>query len=151
MMSDWRDNLVETSDGIQAILRDSRRVAVLGIKTEAQSGQPAFWVPQYLQRAGYEIVPVPVYYPDATEILGQPVYRSVAAVPGPIDLVLVFRRGADVAAHVDDILQNAPAAVWMQSGIRNDEAARRLAGSGIKVVQDRCAMVEHRQLSWSRG
>jgi uncharacterized protein len=151
MMSDWRDNLVHGTDGIQDILRNSRRVAVLGIKTEAQSGQPAFWVPQYLQRAGYEIIPVPVYYPEATEILGQPVYRTVAAAPQPIDLVLIFRRSRDVPPHVDDILEARPGAVWMQSGIHNDEAARRLAEAGIRVVQDRCAMVEHRQLSWSRG
>lgn len=150
-MSDWRDNLVETTDGIQEILRTSRRVAVLGIKTEAQGGQPAFWVPQYLQNAGYEIIPVPIYYPDATEILGQPVHRSVADVPGSVDLVLIFRRPGDVAAHVDDLLAAKPRAVWMQSGIHNDEAARRLAEAGIRVVQDRCAMVEHRQLTWSSG
>jgi uncharacterized protein len=146
-MSDWRDNLVHGSDGIREILRSSRRIAVIGIKTEAQSGQPAFWVPQYLQRAGYEIVPVPVYYPDATEILGQPVYRSLGEVPGPIDLVLVFRRSSDVPRHADEILQAAPHAVWMQSGIRHAEVAQRLAEAGIRVVEDRCAMVEHRQLS----
>jgi uncharacterized protein len=143
-MSDWRDNLVQGADGIQEILRDSRRVAVLGIKTEAQSGQPAFWVPEYLQRAGYEIIPVPVYYPDATEILGQPVYRSLPDVPGPVDLVLVFRRSSDVPPHVDDLLALRPKAVWMQSGIRNDDAARRLAEAGIRVVQDRCALIDHR-------
>lgn len=142
----WRDNLVDDEDGVAAVLRGARRVAVLGIKTEAQSGQPAFYVPAYLQRAGYEIVPVPVYYPDATEILGQPVYRSVAAVPGEVDLVVVFRRSRDVLPHVDDLLAARPAAVWMQSGIRNPEAAERLARAGIRVVQDHCAMVEHRDL-----
>jgi uncharacterized protein len=150
MMSDWHDNLVQSANGIQEILRNSRRIAVLGIKTEAQGGQPAFWVPQYLQGAGYEIIPVPVYYADTTEILGQPVHRSLAEVPQPVDLVLVFRRGSDVPPHVDDILAAKPRAAWMQSGIRNDEAARRLAEAGIKVVQDRCAMIEHRQLAWSR-
>ncbi len=145
-MTEWRENLIDNDVGIQEILREARRVAVLGIKTEAQSAQPAFWVPAYLQRAGYEIIPVPVYYPDATEILGQPVYRSLAAVPGAIDLVILFRRSGDVPPHVDDILAARPRAVWMQSGIRNPEAARRLAEAGIKVVQDRCAMVEHRML-----
>jgi uncharacterized protein len=148
-MSDWRDNLVQSANGIQEILRTSRRVAVLGIKTEAQSGQPAFWVPEYLQGAGYHIVPVPVYYPDATEILGEPVVRSLRDIPDPVDLVLVFRRSVDVARHVDDLLALAPRSVWMQSGIRNDEVARRLAEAGIQVVQDRCAMVEHRQLGRS--
>lgn len=142
--SDWQANLIEDAEGIRQILRDARRIAVLGIKTEAAAGQPAYYVPQYLQRAGYEIVPVPVYYPNATEILGEKVYRTLAEIPGEIDIVNVFRRPDDVPPHVDDILRARPRAVWMQSGIRNAEAARRLAEAGIKVVQDRCAMVEHR-------
>ena len=143
---DWRENLIEDPEGIADILRAAKRVAVLGIKTEAQSNQPAFYVPEYLKRAGYTLIPVPVYYPDATEILGEPVYRSVSAVPGKVDLVVVFRRSADVPPHVDDLVQARPDAVWMQSGIRHEEAARRLAEAGIKVVQNRCAMVEHRRV-----
>lgn len=146
LMGDWRENLVEDPAGISDVLRRARRVAVLGIKTEQQSGQPAFYVPEYLQRAGYEIIPVPVYYPEATEILGQPVYRSVAAVPGPLDLVIVFRRPTDVPGHVQDLIQARPHAVWFQSGIRNEAAARQLAEAGIRVVQDRCSMIEHRRL-----
>lgn len=145
-MEAWRDNLIDTDEGIRELLRSSRRIAVLGIKTEAQAGQPAFYVPQYLDRAGFEVVPVPVYYPDATEILGKKVYRALADVPGEIDIVNVFRRSQDVPPHVDDILRARPRAVWMQSGIRNAEAARRLAEAGIKVVQDRCLMVDHRRL-----
>ncbi|HEX2209741.1 MAG TPA: CoA-binding protein [Longimicrobium sp.] len=145
MEESWRDNLVDTEQGIAEIIRNTRRVAVLGIKTEAQAGQPAFYVPEYLHRAGVDVVPVPVYYPDVTEILGKKVYRAVADVPGEIDLVDVFRRSQDVPAHVDDLLAAKPRAVWMQSGIRNEEAARRLAEAGIKVVQDRCLMVEHRR------
>ena len=143
---DWRENLIEDGDGIAEVLRGAKRVAVLGIKTEQQGGQPAFYVPEYLQRAGYEVIPVPVYYPDATEILGQPVYRSVAAVPSPVDLVVVFRRSRDVAGHLKDLLEAKPKAVWMQSGIRDEQVARELAEAGIRVVQDRCAMVEHRRL-----
>ena len=145
MDESWRDNLVTTDQGIAEILRGTRRVAVLGIKTEAQAGQAAFYVPEYLHNAGLDVVPVPVYYPDVTQILGKKVYRRVADVPGEIDLVNVFRRSQDVPPHVDDILEAKPRAVWMQSGIRNDEAARRLAEAGIKVVQDRCLMVEHRR------
>lgn len=144
-MDNWRDNLVEDDRGIGELLRSTRRIAVLGIKTEAAAGQPAHSIPQYMQRAGYEIVPVPVYYPDATEILGQKVYRRVADIPGGVDMVNVFRRPGDVPPHVDDILAASPKSVWMQSGIRNEEAARRLAEAGIKVVQDRCLMVEHRR------
>lgn len=145
-MVEAEQNLVESRDGIASILRNSHRIAVLGIKTEAQAGQPAYYVPEYMQSAGYQVVPVPVYYPEATEILGEPVYRSVAEVPGEIDLVLVFRRSQDVPPHVGDLLAAKPKAVWMQSGIQNAEAARRLAEAGIRVVQNRCAMVEHRML-----
>ena len=99
-------------------------------------------MPDYAQEAGFEIVPVPVYYPDAKEILGMPVYRKVADVPGDVDLVNVFRRSRDVLAHVDDIIAKRPKAVWMQLGISNAEAAERLARAGIDVVQDRCLMVE---------
>ena len=141
----WQDNLVTSHEQIVELLRGTRRIAVLGMKTEAQAGQPAFYVPEYLNNAGLEIVPVPVYYPEATEILGKKVYRRVADIPGEIDLVDVFRRSQDVPPHVDDILAAKPRAVWMQSGIRNEEAARRLAEAGIKVVQDRCLMVEHRR------
>lgn len=145
-MENWRENLVNSGAGIAEILRNTRRIAVLGIKTEAHGGQPAFYVPEYMQRAGFEIVPVPVYYPDATEILGQPVHRRLADIPGDVDMVNVFRRPSDVAAHVDDILAVRPKSVWMQSGIRNEEAAQRLAEAGIRVVQDRCLMVEHRRI-----
>ncbi len=141
--ADWRRHLIERDADIRALLERTRRIAVLGIKTP-ESGQPAFYVPQYAQRAGYEIVPVPVYYPDVTEILGQPVYRRLADVPGDLDLVNVFRRSQDVPPHVDDILAKRPKAVWMQSGIRHAGAAEQLARAGIDVVQDRCLMVELR-------
>jgi predicted CoA-binding protein len=145
MEESWRDNLITTEQGIAEIIRNSKRVAVLGMKTEAQAGQPAFYVPEYLHRAGVDVVPVPVYYPEVTQILGKKVYRNLADIPGEIDLVDVFRRSQDVPPHLDDILAAKPKAVWMQSGIRHEEAARRLAEAGIKVVQDRCLMVEHRR------
>lgn len=141
---DWRTHLVDDDAGIHRILRDTRRVAVIGIKMEP--GKPAYYVPEYVQRAGMQVVPVPVYYPDATEILGERVYRRVADIPGEVDLVNVFRRPADIDAHVDDILAKKPKAVWFQLGIRNDAAAERLARAGIDVVQDRCLMVELQHL-----
>ena len=146
MTADWQRNILEDPASITGVLADARRVAVLGIKTEQQAGQPAFYVAEYLDRVGYDVVPVPVYYPQVTEILGKPVHRRLADVPEPLDLVVVFRRSADVLEHVDDILAASPGAVWMQSGIRNAEAAERLAQAGIKVVQDRCAMIEHRRI-----
>ncbi len=145
-MPDWRDNILEDDAAIGALLRSTRRVAVLGIKTEEQANQAAFYVPKYLADAGVEVVPVPVYYPEVQEILGRRVYRKVADVPGALDLVDVFRRPGDVPAHVDDLLAKRPRAVWLQLGIRNDAAAERLARAGIQVVQDRCLMVDWKRL-----
>lgn len=140
------ENILVTTPQIQELLKDVKRIAVLGIKTEEKSDQAAFYVPQYLDSVGLEIVPVPVYYPDVTEILGHKVYRSLAEIPGEIDLVNIFRRSQDIPAHVDDILAARPKAVWMQLQIRSDAAALQLAEAGIKVVQDRCLKVEHRQM-----
>jgi predicted CoA-binding protein len=137
----WRRHLIDDDAGIRALLQRTRRIAVLGIKTP-ESGQPAYYVAEYAKRAGYEIVPVPVYYPEVTEILGEKVYRTLAAIPGEIDMVDVFRRARDIEAHVDDILAKRPASVWFQLGIRNDAVAERLAREGIDVVQDRCLLVE---------
>ncbi len=133
------------------ILARTRRIAVLGIKTEAQREQPAFYVAEYLDRAGLDVVPVPVYYPEVTTILGKPVYRRLVDVPGDIDMVDVFRKPQDIDQHVDDILAKRPRTVWFQLGIRNDAAARRLEAAGIEVVQDRCLLVEHRRWAAARS
>jgi predicted CoA-binding protein len=141
-MTDWKTNLVNDSVGIAALLHDTKTIAVLGIKPESHSDQAGFYVPAHMAAAGYEIIPVPVYYPEVTEILGKPVFRKLADIGRPIDMVNVFRRPTDIPPHVDDILAAKPKSVWFQLGIRNDEAAQRLAEAGIKVVQDRCLMVE---------
>jgi predicted CoA-binding protein len=143
---DWQTNIITDAGGMRALLGETRTIAVVGIKTEAQSGQAAFYVPQYLDQAGFEVIPVPVYYPEVTEILGRKVYRKLTDVPGDVDLVNLFRRSEDVPKHTDEILAKKPKAVWMQLGIRNDEVAQKLAEAGIKVVQNRCLMVDHRNL-----
>ncbi|HEX9049918.1 MAG TPA: CoA-binding protein [Anaeromyxobacter sp.] len=145
-MADWRENILTDDARIRDLLRSTRRVAVLGIKTEARADQAAFYVPKFLADAGVDVVPVPVYYPDVKEILGKPVYRKIADVPGAIDVVDVFRRPSDVPGHLEDLEAKRPRAVWMQLGIRNDAAAEALARKGILVVQDRCLMVEWRRL-----
>jgi uncharacterized protein len=137
--------LIEKEDQIGALLHASKVVAVLGIKTEEAQGQPAFYVPQAVQSAGYRVIPVPVYYPEATKILGQPVFRTVAAIGEPLDIVDVFRRAKDLAAHVDDILAAKPKCVWLQSGIRDAAFTKRMLEAGIDVVEDRCLMVEVRK------
>lgn len=140
----WRDHLIDSYDGIRRVIATTSRIAVLGIKEGDH--RPAFFVPEYAQRAGFEIVPVPVYYPNATEMLGERVYRTVASIPGDIDMVNVFRRPEHIPPHIDDIIAKRPKSVWFQLGIRNDAAAERLAREGIDVVQDRCLLVELRRL-----
>jgi predicted CoA-binding protein len=140
--TDWKTNLVDDSRGIAEMLADTKTIAVLGIKPESHAGQAAYYVPAHMLEAGYEIIPVPTYYPEVTEIFGRPVFRTLAASGRPIDMVNVFRKPQDIPPHVDDILAARPKYVWFQLGIRNDEAARKLAEAGIKVVQDRCLMVE---------
>jgi len=143
---DWKENLLTSDDQVRDLLQNTKTIAVLGIKPESRSNQPAFYVPKYMMAAGYEIIPVPVYYPEVTEILGKPVFRDLNQIPGEIDLLNVFRRSEDIRKHTLEILSKKPKAVWFQLGIRNDEVAERLAEAGIKVVQDLCLMVEHRAL-----
>lgn len=150
MTMNWEENFIQTPARIRELVLQTKRIAVLGIKTDAQSDQPSVYVPMYLQKAGLEIIPVPVYYPDVTEILGKKVYRKLADIPEDIDMVDVFRRAPDINGHVEDILAKKPKAVWFQSGIRNDAAAETFAKAGIKVVQDRCLMVEHRRAAHSQ-
>ena len=138
-------SLIENSAEIRALLERTKRIAVLGIKTD-EYYPPAYYVPEYAKRAGYEIVPVPVYFPEVTEILGAKVYRKLVDIPGDIDMVNVFRRSHDIPPHVDDILAKKPKSVWFQLGITNDEVAERLSAEGIDVVQDRCLLVELRRI-----
>jgi predicted CoA-binding protein len=140
------ENILENDAQISELIKNTKTIAVLGIKTEAQGGQPAFYVPKYMQDKGYRIIPVPVYYPEATEILGETVYRKLTDIPEEIDMVNVFRRPADIPAHVEDIIAAHPKSVWFQAGISHDEAALTLAEHGIKVVQNLCLMVEHRYI-----
>jgi predicted CoA-binding protein len=133
----WQENLLGTPEQIRELILTTRRIAVLGIKTEAQADQPSVYVPMYIQKAGFEIIPVPVYYPDVTIILGEKVYRRLSDIPGDIDMVDVFRRSHDINGHIEDVLAKKPKSIWFQSGIRNDSAAEIFAKAGIKVVQDR--------------
>jgi predicted CoA-binding protein len=117
-------------------------IAVVGCSSTP--GKAAHDVPAYMQRHGYEIVPV---NPTAEEVLGEPAYDSLSAVPEGIDLVDVFRPSGEVAGIVEAVLEREDVtAVWTQLGIRDDEAARRVEESGRMVVQDRCLKVEHRRL-----
>jgi uncharacterized protein len=142
--ANWREHLLGRPEQIEHLLGNTHRIAVLGIKPDPH--QPAYYVPEYAQRAGYEIVPVPVYYKELTEMQGQKVYRKLTDIPGDIDMVNVFRRPVDIPPHLDDIIAKKPKSVWFQLGIRNDEAAEKLARAGIDVVQDHCLLVELRRI-----
>ena len=141
----WRQHLLTEGKNIHSALDGLRTVAVVGIKTP-DTGAPAFYVPEYMQAAGFKIIPVPVYYPDLTEMLGEPAVQSLRDVPTPVDVVQLFRRPVDVPAHLDDILALHPKMVWMQLGIRHDATAEALARAGIDVVQDHCMLVELRKM-----
>ena len=147
MPEEWESNLIEDRDGIAQAIRDTKTIAVLGIKPESHADQAGHYVAAHMAAAGYDVIPVPVYYPEVTEILGKPVFRKLADIGHPVDMVNVFRRPSDIPPHVDDILAAKPKFVWFQLGIRNDEAAQKLAEAGIKVVQDRCLMVEEGRMS----
>ena len=142
----WKDNIVDDDEGIRRLLNETRRIAVLGMRSELYPDRPAHFVAAYLARTGFEVIPVPVYEPGMTTMLGQKVYRSLVEVPGKIDLVDVFRRSEHLNGHLDDIIAARPTAVWTQMGIYDASFGERLATEGIKVVQDRCLMVEHRRL-----
>jgi hypothetical protein len=144
--ADWRELVVDDDAGLRAILAESSTVAVLGAKTGRS--EPAHYVPAYLAQHGYRPLPVNPTLPPGTTILGVPVVATLADLPGPVDVVEIFRRPEYLPGHAEEILGLPwrPKAVWFQLGIRNDAAAQRLARAGIRVVQDRCMMPEHRRL-----
>lgn len=138
---EWRSRLLESPASITHVLETITRVAVIGIKP-AVVGGPAYYVPQYMQAIGYEIIPIPVYYPDITEILGCAVHRSLTSVTPAAEMVVLFRRPNDVPLHITELLAAKPRVVWMQLGIRQDAVAEALATAGIEVVQDKCVKIE---------
>ena len=132
---------VEDNDGLRKILAYDR-VAVVGASTSYEKA--AHIVPAYLQRHGYEITPV---NPTADEIFGEQAYDSLADVDVTVDIVEIFRPSEEVPAIVGQALDRDDVkAIWMQLGIRNDEAARDAEAAGLDVVQDHCMKVEHGQL-----
>jgi len=143
-MSDWRSNLVDDDAGLARILREAKRVAVLGAK--AERGQPAFYVPAYLQGHGFELSLVNPNL-EGQEVLGVRVVATLADLDR-VDVIDVFRRPDFLPGHAAEILALPwrPQVVWFQLGIRHAGAAEKLARAGIRVVQDRCMMPEHRRL-----
>src|SRR5438045_9724648 len=113
-MTNWKTNLVNDAEGIREMLAATKSIAVLGIKPESHADQAAHYVAAHMAAAGYDAIPVPVYYPEVTEILGKKVVRKLADISGPVDMVNVFRRPNDIPQHVDDIVAKKPKYVPFQ-------------------------------------
>jgi predicted CoA-binding protein len=123
------------------ILRSAHIIAVVGLSGKRL--RPSFGVAQYLQRAGYRIIPV---NPEETEVLGEKAYPDLDAVPEPIDIVDIFRRSEYVPAIVEAAVRIGARAVWMQEGVVHEDAARRAEAAGLAVAMDRCILKEHRRM-----
>ena len=135
-----------TEAQIREVLARARTIAVLG--AHDQPSRPAFYVPDYLHRQGYKIIPVNPALAGQT-LWGEVVRRELAGIAEPVDIVDIFRRSeALVPAHEADILamKPRPKVVWLQLGIRSDELARAMTAVGIDVVQDRCTLADHRRM-----
>ena len=129
-----------TQEEIFDILKKYKTVAVIGMSKNPE--KDSYRIPEYLMKSGYRVIPV---NPSADEILGQKSYKRLSDVPGDIDIVDVFRPSDDIPNYVQDVIQKKPKVFWEQLGIHNPEAEEKIASAGIKVVYDRCILVEHRK------
>lgn len=134
-----RENLIDSEEALARIVRDARTIAVVGMKDGSDPDAPAFTIPKMLKARGLRVIPV---NPMIQAALGVTAYKDLASIPEAFDLVDIFRKSENVAAIADEILalppSRRPRVVWMQTGIRNDVAAAKLAEAGIQVVQDHC-------------
>jgi uncharacterized protein len=128
-------------DTLRALLKRAKTIAVVGLS--ANPSKDSYHVAEYLKNKGYRIIPV---NPSVTEILGEKAWPDLASIPEPVDVVDVFRRPEHVPPIAEQAVAIGASALWLQLGVRNDEAADRAADAGLTVVQDRCMLVEHRRL-----
>jgi predicted CoA-binding protein len=129
---------------IAGILRDTRRIAMVG--ASPNWNRPSFFAMKYLQSKGYRVIPV---NPAAAgqEILGETVFATLAEIPEPVDMVDIFRNSEAAAAIVDEAIACGARTVWMQLGVRNDDAAARAEAAGLRVVMNRCPKIEYGRLT----
>ena len=127
---------------IAEILHSSRTIAVVGLSGKRY--RPSYGVAEYMQKAGYRIIPVNPY---ETQVLGEKCYPDLESVPEPVDIVDIFRRAEFVPDIVEGAIRIGAKAVWMQEGVIHEEAARRAAEAGLAVVMDRCILKDHRRLA----
>ena len=130
-----------TADPADKILRLARTIAVVGLS--ANPGRPSYGVARYLQRAGYRIIPV---NPNVSEVLGERAYATLSELPGPVDVVEVFRRSEFAGAIVDEAIAIGAGAVWLQDGVVDEAAAERARAAGLDIVMDDCMMRRHAEM-----
>ena len=137
-MAEKKGAILTSHRQIKAVLERSRTIAVVGLSPKPE--RDSHKVSKYMQAHGYTIIPV---RPAQNEILGEKAYKTLASVPGPVDIVDVFRKSEDVICHVDEAIAIGCKVFWMQLGIENMEAAKRLTDHGIDVIMNRCIEVDH--------
>jgi predicted CoA-binding protein len=128
------------ADPITEILKTHKTIAVVGLSSNPM--RPSFEVTEYMQAAGYRIIPV---NPNETEVLGEKSYARLEDVPEKIEIVNVFRRADEVCPVVESAIRAGAKVVWMQQGIENEAAAEMARAAGLMVVEDACILVEHRK------
>ena len=133
--------LVDDMAGLRRILLASRTIAVVGLS--ASWYRPSFFAAKYMQDRGYRIVPV---NPGYGEILGQKSYPDLRQIPDKVDIVDCFRRSTEIVPIARDAVAIGAKVLWMQLGIRNDEAAAIALAAGLEVVMDRCVKIEHARI-----
>jgi len=127
-------------DTIRKILKDSKTIAVVGLSPKPE--RDSYEVAEYLQEAGYKIIPV---NPTADEILGEKAFPDLISIPGKIDVVDVFRRPEHVPEVIDEAIKVGAKTVWLQLGVIHEGAAQKAADAGLNVVMDRCMLREHKR------
>ncbi len=130
------DNQEQT---IRKVINEARTIAVVGLSSRRH--RAGYYVPAYLQQQGYRIIPV---NPNLEQALGETAYPELAAIPCPVDLVLLFQRSENVPPYVEQSIQIGAKAVWMQLGIAHEAAAAQARAAGLDVVQDACMLIEHK-------
>src|SRR5437667_2017623 len=128
------------ADAILELLKKYKTIAVVGLSSNPM--RPSYGVTEYMQAAGYRIIPV---NPNETEVLGERSYARLEDVPWKIEIVDIFRRAEEVAAVVESAIRVGAKAVWMQLGVENEAAAERARAAGLAVVEDSCILIEHRK------
>jgi predicted CoA-binding protein len=133
--------LIDDIAGLRRILRECRTIAVVGLS--ANWYRPSYFAAKYMQGKGYRIIPV---NPGYREVLGERCYPDLRSIPDPVDIVDCFRKPAQIVPLARDAVAMRARVLWMQLGIRNDEAAKIASDAGLDVVMDRCVKIEHARI-----